>query len=150
MLCEYFNEVEILGEHLTSEKCKGSVSSYVSAFWANIGGRIDPNTEQLQIGLVKYYFIHDLTLLSSTDATKRCRVRHVFAKMNWLRTHPREAYLPSPLFIVNSDFETSGPATFLPVSRILSRCAVAHDTIEFDYGEDSVIIASPLRRRLNV
>ena len=37
---EYFNQIEVLGEHLTSEKCKGSVSSCVSAFWAMVGGLI--------------------------------------------------------------------------------------------------------------
>ena len=53
---EYFNEIEVLGEHLTSQRCKGSVSSCVSAFWAMVGGRVDTNTEQVRIGVVEYFF----------------------------------------------------------------------------------------------
>ena len=38
----------------------------------------------------------------------------------------------------------------MPVARIQSRCAIAYDKVQFDYGQYSVIIVSPLKRRLNV
>lgn len=150
LVYEYFPDIQVLGEHLTSEKCKGSVSSCVSAFWAGIAGRLSTNTEHIRIGVVKYFFLHDISLSSTTDATKGSKASHIFAKICWFRTHPREMWLPSPLLIVNSDFDALGPSTFMPVARIQSRCAIAYDEVQFDYGQYSVIIVSPLKRRLNV
>ena len=149
LVYESFYDMEVLGEHLTSEKCKGSMSSCVSAFWAGIAGRLTMNTEQLRIGVVKYFFVHDISLLSQVDTTKRNKVTHIFAKVRWFRTHPRETWLSSPLLVVNEDFDVLGPSTFIPVSRIQSRCAIAYDKIQFDFGEDSVFIVSPLKRKLS-
>ena len=129
LLYEYFHDIEVLGEHLTSEKCKGSTSSCISAFGAGIAGRLCTNTKQMRIGVVNYFFIHDISLSSSTDAGKRCKASYIFAKICWFRTHPHETLLPSPL-----DFDALGPSTFMPLSRIQSRCAVAYDKVQFTYG----------------
>ena len=60
------------------------------------------------------------------------------------------SYLLLCLLSTFVDFDSPGPSTFMPVSRIQSRCAIAYDTIEFDYGEESIVIVSPLRRILSL
>lgn len=39
--------------------------------------------------------------------------------------------------------QTHAASLFIPVSRIAARCAVTKTSIQFDYGEDSVIVAVP-------
>ena len=46
-------------------------------------------------------------------------------------------------------YDNVSPANFMPVSRIIACCAVAHDCLyRFDYGEDKVCIAAPLMKKV--
>lgn len=49
-------KLKCLVNNLTSEKCKGSVLSCISAYWTGVAGRLNTNTEQIRIGVVKYFF----------------------------------------------------------------------------------------------
>lgn len=109
----------MLGEHLTSQECKGSASSCISAFWADrsTAGQISTTTDNIRFGLIQYFFLHDISMLSQTDTTKRIRVSHIFASINWYRTHPCQSFLPTPLtIIVSPDFDVPGPSMFIPLS----------------------------------
>jgi len=142
MICELFNEVEVLGEHYCSMKSKGSASPYVSAHWADVAGKIALNSDKLRVGMLQHFFLHNVGFASNSGKQKK--VSHIFARVSWHRSHPRQNWLPSPLIITSPDFDVPGPSTFIPLSRILNRCAVSSDKIQFDFGEDSVNIASPL------
>lgn len=63
-----YDGVEVLGEHLTSE---GSVSFWISVFWAGVAGKLSLSTGDIRIGVVKYFFLLDSSLSSQTCATKR-------------------------------------------------------------------------------
>lgn len=70
---------------------------------------------------------------------------HLFAKVAWYGKHPREDHFPYPIRVVTTLFDTEGAASFIPVSRIASRCAVSNNQyIMFDYGEDCVSVVCPL------
>ena len=60
------------------------------------------------------------------------------------KCHPRSGWFPKPVAIAGPLFEPNGSATFIPISRIKSRCAVVYNkNIKFDYGEDSVVVVVP-------
>ena len=150
MKVETFYEVEVLGERLISDKTKGNYSPYISAYWAGQCGKI--SGENIRIGKVLYFLKHTIALqpasLPLEHSVKRQMSCHLFAKVQWQSRHPRETWFPSPILIVDPHCDAFGPATFIPLSRIVSRCAVVSDKIEFDYGEDSVLIVTPLKKRL--
>ena len=150
MRCEVFQDIEVLGEKLTSSKCKGDASSYVIAQWAGLGGRISHRSSR--VGKVLCFVRHAIALdetETGLQASKRLKTSHIFAKVQWHCRHPKESWLPPPLLLFGADCEPSGPATFLPISRIKCRCAVVLDTIEFDLGKDSVLVVVPLKRKLS-
>ena len=35
----------------------------------------------------------------------------------------------------------TGPATLIPVSCVFCRCGLMSDTVQFEYGEDNVVLA---------
>ena len=148
MTIEMFNEVEVLGEWFVSEKTKGNLSPYVAAFWAGQGGNI---TEEniLRVGKVVHYFKHVIALdINGEPSTKRRKLCHIFAKVDWNSRHPRETWFSLPIVVVDPLFDTPGLANFIPLSRLLSQCAVLCESIKFDYGEDLAVIAIPLKKKI--
>ena len=76
---------------------------------------------------------------------KSKNAEHLFARVSWYDQHPRQEFYPYPLHVVTTVCEPEGPASFIPVSRIVSRCAITEkQVIQFDYGEDSVYVICPL------
>ena len=150
MIYETFYKIDVLGEHYTSQKSKGSSSACISAFWADRAGSISTAADCIRIGLIQHFFLHNISIVSPSDATKRIKTSHIFAKVHWFKTHPRQSWLPPPLLVFSTDFDIPGPSSFIPLSRIRSRCAVAYDKLQFEFGEDYVVVVSPLTRKLNV
>ena len=69
--------------------------------------------------------------------------------MQWLQDHTRRDYFKSPCIISSSIFDDEGPANFVPVSRLIARCAIVHDLLyEFDYGEDRICVSIPLFKKV--
>ena len=147
MICEVFNELEVFGEKFVSEKSKGSASCYIMARWAGSRGKISSN-EGFRVGKITHFIRHSIAIATSTDAEKRRKTSHIFAKIQWHKQHPRESHLPTPLLVTDTQPDNDvGPATFIPLSRIHSRCAVVRTNFKFDFGQDSVLLAVPLKRK---
>ena len=74
---------------------------------------------------------------------------HAFANVYWYQDHPMKlCRFKNGIVMAATSFDSPSSATFIPVSRIISLCAVVDCTIKLDYGEDHVIIAVPLRKPL--
>ena len=103
-----------------------------------------------RVGKIHYFVRHLVALDAAEEPLQRSKhfnTSHIFAKVQWHCQHPKESLLPSPILIVGADCEPSGPATFIPISRIMCRCAVVLDNVEFDFGEDSVLIVVPVKEK---
>lgn len=68
------------------------------------------------------------------------RVAHIFARVYWFKTHPRENWFHPRVLVLSPDQDCAGPATFISVSRIYGCCAIVHKTVKFDFGEDNVVL----------
>ncbi len=54
-------------------------------------------------------------------------------------------FINSSVILTSTVFDCDSCASFMPVSRVLCQCAVSSTaTLQFDYGEDNVIIAIPM------
>jgi len=62
------------------------------------------------------------------------------ARVNWYSQHPNHSSLGDPLQIWCKQFDSFGPASFLPVQRITQRCV----TTEGQYRKENVIIVTTL------
>ena len=139
MFHERFLELKVFNETFISLKSKGSHSSAICAYWAGIRGNISLSNDYLRVGVVQYFFRHTISIPTSTTQTKH--VAHIFARIHWYRRHWKESWFHHRALVVQPDMDISGPATFLPISRVFSRCALISKTVQFDYGEDKVVIA---------
>ena len=140
MTHEQFHELRVFNEIFISSRAKGNNSAAVCANWAGVGGNLVATTNNvLRVGLIQYFLRHVVRL--PTSAAEYRRVVHIFARIFWYKSHPRENFFHHRALVVSPDMDRCGPATFLPISRIRCRCAITNRTVKFDYGEDNVIIA---------
>ena len=110
-----------------------------------LGGTIDPEQKVLRFGEVQFFIQHSIQLPNTAITTVHSQTKHLFTKVKWFCQHPGENTVSWPLKIVATDFEPEGPSTFIPVSRIICRCAIAKkQPIAFDCGHDVVNIVCPL------
>ena len=123
-----------------SNRAKGNHSAAISAYWSTstIDGILSSADMKLHVGVIEYFFKHSATI--ATDTGKKV-ISHVFACVEWYEVHPRESWFHPSILVVSTDKQLNGPSSFLPLSRILSHCALVNAEVNFDYGSDSVVIA---------
>lgn len=139
MVYERFYELKVFNERFLSVKARGNHSSAVCAYWAGINGNILATCEHLRVGVLQYFIRHTINV--PTSVTQFKRVSHVFACVHWYQTHLRENWYHHRIIVASPDIDSCGPATFIPISRIFSSCAITSRTVMFDYGEDNVVVA---------
>ena len=122
--------------------------------WKHNGQDLEADYHRMHHGLERFLtFVRHFVALDATEAglqmSMHFKTSHILAKVEWHCRHPNESWLPSPVLIIATDCEPYGPATFIPISQIQCRCAVVLDNVKFDFGEDSVLVIVPLKRKVS-
>ena len=95
----------------------------IIAVWPKLGGSIVDRTaslEDVRSGVVEYYS-HVPTITS--DNGHQQQQAHIFAKVKWYEDHPQKFFFGNGSLVSATTFERESEATFLPLCRIMSRCA---------------------------
>lgn len=93
----------------------------------------------LHVGVIQYFIRHTVNI--PTSASKSKGIVHIFARVHWYRKHWRENWFHQRALVVQPEMNIGGPATFLPISRVFSRCALIKKIVQFDCGEENVVVA---------
>ena len=142
---EECTQVEVFGKLFTSLKSRSRQSSAVMAVWRSVIGKIIvTDSDDVRIRMVEYFAVHVPCISGFPDQA------HLLAKVRWYEDHPRKFWFKNSIVLSATLFDGESEAAFIPVSRIMSRCATIKRTLTFDYGEDSVIVCIPLIRRLSM
>ena len=141
-------QISINGEHFISMESRSKRSSAILCHWPGVIGIDKSGEAPVRVGIVTSFLRHSITM---KDAHSASRVStHVLARVKWLQYHPRQSIFHASAMIVSATvYDNEGPASFVPVSRIISRCALSTNfRYVFDYGEDSVCVAVPLLKKV--
>ena len=88
---------------------------------------------------------NNITLRSSDNLSPGSRQSHILMYVRWYQNHPRSDWIDSSIILTSTVFENDSCACFMPISRVICQCAISSPvTLQFDYGEDNVLIAVPL------
>ena len=150
MAHEVFYEIDIFGEQFTSVKSKGNHSAIVTAYWPT---SLEQNgrTCELNVGAIQYFISHIISIIMPSNETDEPQqISHLFARVHWFEKHPCQEALPYPLKVFSTLTTKSGSSTFLPLSRIMSRCAVSDTTVKFDFGTDHVLLLCPTNKKIHL
>ena len=146
MRYEEISQLDIFGQIYISLKSRSRKSAAVMAIWPGLTGSIldrECTTEDVRVGLVEYFISHTPSISGISDQP------HILAKVRWFQDHPRKNILKNSIILSSTLFDTESKASFIPVSRIMSRCAIIKQTLRFDYGSDIVNVCMPLIRRID-
>ena len=137
----------INGEDFITTQSRSQRSAAVVAHWPGVLGIDNLGEAPVRIGMISSFICHSVTV--KTNMSEPTLVRHVLARVNWFHDHPRRDYFHPSVILCANTFECVGPASFIPASRIIARCALAQDCwCKFDYGDDKVCIAVPLLKKV--
>ena len=146
MRYEQFSQIEIFGQVFTSLKSRSQRSCVTMAIWPSVTGAIvnrTCNSEDIRVGEIEYFLVHMPKILGIEKQP------HAFAKVKWYQDHPQKDWYKNSIVLSSRLFTAESAASFLPVSRIMSRCAVMKHSVLFDYGMDNVNVCMPLIRRVD-
>lgn len=118
-------------------------SSHLMVSWAKQDGTMYLANEHSGVnrpGKVLYY------ILNKVEISKDIYREHVFAVVVWLTEHPRQYLYGKPIEIWDhSTYVQDGPATFLPVHKIVCRFVAGYGKISKPGGgEEDVTFVSPI------
>ena len=118
-----------------------SASSVIAANWPGTATEILNNTYQLRVGHVQYFMQYELSLNKSGNIQK---MQQIFAFVVWKRHHRFYDYYGQSAIMCEDTDDISGPISFLPVQRILYRCAYSEMKCNPEGFEENVFIACPI------
>lgn len=117
-------------------------SCAIAAKWCGISGINGDGEAPIRIGKVVSFIEHDLTITEADNSSSK--KSHTFVRVKWYSDHPHRDYIHSSVIICSSIFDHESSASFMPISRIMCRCAISQPhTCKFDFGEDRVVFAVP-------
>ena len=136
-----FHQIQIFEQLHTSLRSRKNCSSAIVAFWLHLSGiqtSRQPSVDNVRVGVVEYFMLHIPALKSerSTSGTSSsCQhvavepKKHLLARDKWYQDHPQKFVLGNGIVLSATITENMSSASFIPVSRIVSRCAISHTTL---------------------
>ena len=135
---ERFSGIEVGGERYASSTSRSVRSSYVLASWVSTSGRVDTTGVEPRAGAVQFYMRQNVCVAGEYKP-------FLLAYVLWYQNHPERSYFGKPVQVCCKDlFEQLGPASFIPVQRIVSKFVPAFDKVK---GEN-VMVVCPLPRKV--
>lgn len=130
------------------EVCRsdGSGQGLVLAKWAardNATGllHIQPAASP-RPGVIRQIFISTVII---KEAAKRKKITHVIARLDWLKRHPNQHHFGQDTTVWGTDYELATSASFMPVQRVMTRCVITRDQVQFKRGHrEQVSVVVPL------
>ena len=146
-----FHHIRVFEQIYTSTKLRTSRSSAVIAIWPYLSGILTsgPSMDHVWVGIIEYFLVHTPTIKLGHSTIQSCEVTkqdHLLAHIKWYQDHPQKYFMGNGIVLSATVPEDSTCSSFMPVSRIISRCAILHTKLQLEYGEDKVCIAIPMRR----
>ena len=96
-----------------------------------------------KVGVIEYFVSH-IPIITNIQNQE-----HILAKVKWYDDHPRKAWFGNSIIVSSTLHTNESEATFMPISRIMSRCARIEQMLKFDYGTDKVNVWMPLIQRID-
>ena len=148
---EQFHSVEVFNEMYTSAGSRTTRSAAIIAAWPSPGGILTsrkPSHDDIRVGIVQHFLQHTPSVKVSTDERAQTteKRQHILAKVSWFQDHPQKYLLGNGIILSATVCQTSYSATFIPISRIISRCAIVKRRLQMSYGEDLLCVAIPLKK----
>ena len=96
-------------------------------------------------GCIKFFFKHNVAL-HTQNGERKC-IESLLAYIGWYKVHPERNFIPLLATLWYPESEPLCADSFIPISRISSRCAQAEVFMNFPqrpYNSGKVVVIIPL------
>lgn len=141
-----FQQVKVFEQLYTSCKSRTNHSSTIIAIWPHLTGILDTSNiaiANIRVGKIEYFLMHTATIRNGNADEKEHQ--HLLGRVSWYHDHPEKFFLQNGVLLSTKVSCPTQSASFMPVSRIISRCATLETKLQLSYGEDNVLIVVPAR-----
>jgi len=97
--------------------------------------------EKRRVGCVQYFLKHKWSIIK--DGHKE-NIEHMFAFVLWKKTHVCFDYFGTSAIVLDDEDDMIGPSNFIPVQRILYRCAFTRMKLNLQGYDETVFVACPI------
>ena len=143
-LCQRFFKVKIGDKVYSSKLARSDRSSFVCAYWLkDDDGSIDTSLS-CRPGCVQYYMKHNVQLQRNNEQLIE---KMYIAVVKWFKQHPEKTHFHPPNTVWDPDYVPLSEASFIPISRIASRCMhVEHFLSSPDrpHNNEKVVVMCPV------
>lgn len=120
-------------------------SSMISAFWPGRGSSLSAvDNISKSIGVVQYFVLHTVELYTDSTCSETERLQHVFCYVKWQKRHPKANWFWCSAVVCCDSFEIPDACNFMPIQRVVNKCAYVKVHVNFDSYDDSVLVVCPL------
>ena len=141
------HQVRVFEQIYTSMKSRTCRSSVVIAVWSHLTSILttQPTMEDVRVGVIEYFLLHvpEIKINTSEEVSKQ---DHILVHIIWYQDHPQKLLMGNGIVLSATVAEHSTCSSFMPVSRIISRCPTVCKVIQLDHMKDKVCISIPVRR----
>ena len=139
----------VLNDDIIGSVCsRNKKASVIGAYWPSKGSTLSSiDYTQLQIGTIQHFLEHKITL--KDDSGTSVELCHLFCYVKWFISHPQRNWFGTSAIVTDLSQEADYPLMFMPVQRIVCRCAHASMSLDFPTGKEQVMIAIPLTRHFH-
>ena len=127
-------------QYLKSSEYPAKITTCILANWVGEDGCITVDSSITSAGRIEYFFSQKLQVgddLNNYVETKMACVR-------WFQEHSTRNSFMKPVEIWSDMFRPFGPASFIPIDRILDVCVTCNMTV----NDEIVIAVNPIRKKI--
>ena len=140
---QYSNRASLWDKVFGSFQSTTERSSVIAAYWPTVGNNVINHHDvlPLSIGRIQFFLEHSVCLKKASETKKEM---HYFAYVHWYMRHEHWDSYGSNCILSYPSLHTPSLFSFLPLSRIYSKCAHGYHVIKVGGIKDKIFIASPI------
>lgn len=116
----------------------------IMAYWPGSGDMLtNIDYSRCRVGVVKYFIKHEIKLQNDSE-------EHIFCYIHWKQRHPRYDWFGQSAIVSSTLDEIEASCCFMPVQRIICRCACAVLNVNSASIPESVFVACPVNLKYHL
>jgi len=144
--CKKYSSISIGNEII---RCNGK-SGVIMAYWPTSGHALDSiNYSRYNVGIIQF-FISNIIKFHEDNTSGRVQEEHLFCFVKWKQRHPHYDWFGQSAIVSSTLNYVEDACSFMPVQRIISRCASAELPVDFHEIVENVFVACPINLKYHL
>ena len=141
-----YGRISLAGDTIGSEMPgpNSHSSATIAAYWPGCGNSLSSiDYTDRRVGKIQYFLQHKIEFHNENDTGSK-KLQHLFCYVLWKKVHPNSNMFGQSAVVCIDLYELPSACCFLPVQRILGKCAHADIPVNLEGHEETLFVACPI------